>query len=424
MISVFTPFHKKETEYLFEAFLSMKSQQYKNWEWVILLNGNGVFADLSFLESDRRIKIIKTDITGNIGALKKKCAEHCTYPIIAELDYDDILTSDCLEEINNAFKDEKIQMVYSNSCEFHDGTWHPNTYSEYWGWRTRPFIYEKDGLKKELIEMISWKPSPHSFRRIFWSPNHIRAWRKSAYEEIGGHDTSLKVADDHDLCCRTYLKYGEHGIYHIDKCLYLYRVHSQNSVKILNAEIQVQDEKNYIKYSRLLAERWCKDNNLKMIDLGGRFDCPTGYISVDRMDADVICDLNKRWVFKDNSVGIIRASHILEHLENPIHAFNEAYRILAPGGFFFIDVPSTDGRGAFQDPTHKTFWNENSFWYYTNDFYARYIRPEYKGRFQASRVITWFPSDFFRENNIPCVQADLICLKPPYSDRQVGEKLI
>ena len=29
-------------------------------------------------------------------------------------------------------------------------------------------------------------------------------------------------------------------------------------------------------------------------------------------------------------------------------------------------TPSTDGRGAYQDPTHVAFYNENSFWYYTN----------------------------------------------------------
>ena len=29
-------------------------------------------------------------------------------------------------------------------------------------------------------------------------------------------------------------------------------------------------------------------------------------------------------------------------------------------------TPSTDGRGAFQDPTHVSFYNENSFWYFTD----------------------------------------------------------
>lgn len=100
---------------------------------------------------------------------------------------------------------------------------------------------------------------------------------------------------------------------------------------------------------------------------------------------------------------------------------NEAFRVLAPGGFLFMEVPSTDGRGAFQDPTHISFFNENSIWYYTDDFYAKYIRPMYKGRFQLSRMVTWYPSEFEKKYNIKILEADLICLKPPYSDRPPGE---
>lgn len=415
MISVFTPFHKKDTGYIRQAHDSLIAQTYSNWQWVILLNGEGLDSDLSFM-TDGRIKIFKTETVINIGALKKEACMKCSGIVLLELDYDDILINTCLEEVRNAFSDEKVQMVYSNSAEFHDKTWESNTYGEEYGWKSRPFFYEE----KKLQETIAWPPSAHMMRQIFWAPNHVRAWRKSAYLELNGHDQTLPVGDDHDLCCRTYLKYGSVGIRHIDECLYLYRVH-ENTVVTHNHAIQVQTERNYLKYSRDLACQWSRENKLGMIDMGGRFDCPSGFISVDRMDADVVADLNDRWPFADNSIGVIRASHVLEHLKNPIHCMNEAFRILAPGGWFFIDVPSTDGRGAFQDPTHISFFNENSFWYYTQEYYAKYIKPEYKGRFQASRIVTYFPNDHFQQHNIPCVQADLICLKPPYSERAVGQ---
>jgi hypothetical protein len=35
-----------------------------------------------------------------------------------------------------------------------------------------------------------------------------------------------------------------------------------------------------------------------------------------------------------------------------------------PGGTAEIVVPTTDGPGAFQDPTHVSFWNRRSFLYY------------------------------------------------------------
>ena len=423
-ISCFTPFHQSDSKYLKEAYNSLIEQTYRDWEWVLVLNGNALTGnpDLSFIQ-DGRVKIFKTDKTGSIGELKHICCGFCIGQIVAEFDYDDLLTSDCLQEVNDAFQDEKIHFVYSNDCEFEvmpDGTWKPHTYSEYWGWRSRPFKY-KD---RDLIETISWQPSPQMMRRIEWSPNHIRCWRKTSYDELGGHDIKLKVADDHDLCCRTYLKYGAEGMKLIDKCLYLYRVHPVNNVKLLNQEIQDQTHRNYLNYTSSMAQRWAKDNKLRLLDLGGRFGAWEGYETVDLQDADVICNLNSRWHFKDNSVGVIKAHHVFEHLKDSIHAFNEAYRVLAPGGFLLLEVPSTDGRGAWQDPTHISFFNENSLWYYYNDFYAKFIRPMYNGRFQLIRNITWFPDEFHKQNNISILQADFLCLKPPYSDRQCGEKLI
>jgi hypothetical protein len=55
----------------------------------------------------------------------------------------------------------------------------------------------------------------------------------------------------------------------------------------------------------------------------------------------------------------------LRHPRGPIHVMNEAHRVLVPGGMLDIEVPTTEGRGAWQDPTHVTFWNRNSFLYYT-----------------------------------------------------------
>jgi len=91
------------------------------------------------------------------------------------------------------------------------------------------------------------------------------------------------------------------------------------------------------------------------------------HINVDRVDpADVVTDLSERWPWEDNSIEEIAAYDIIEHLPNKIFTMNEAYRVLAPGGLLKIGVPTTDGPGAFQDPTHISFWHRNSFWYYTH----------------------------------------------------------
>jgi len=68
--------------------------------------------------------------------------------------------------------------------------------------------------------------------------------------------------------------------------------------------------------------------------------------------------------YKDSSVDYILAKDIIEHLPNKIETMNQFWRVLKPGGIVHIEVPTTEGRGAFQDPTHVSFWNRNSFFYF------------------------------------------------------------
>ncbi len=92
---------------------------------------------------------------------------------------------------------------------------------------------------------------------------------------------------------------------------------------------------------------------------------PKPFVNVDiAPPADVLADLNDRWPWEDSSVEEIRAWDLIEHLRSPIHTMNEAWRVLKAGGRFDIQVPTTDGRGAWQDPGHVSFWNRNSFFYY------------------------------------------------------------
>jgi len=411
--TVISPLHKAYNQYIGDAYKLLLSQTHTDWELVVVLNNGGKITDI--MKTDSRVVTVNVSKDNSIGSLKAFGAAHGTGEVIVELDADDMLTPDCLAELDKAFSDSSVAMAYSNSAHF-DKDWKSSSYSEYWGWKKRPFFWEGH----ELVEMIGFPCNSQMMRRIEWAPNHVRAWRRSAYEKLGGHNPELKVGDDHDLCCRFFIEYGARGIKHIDKCLYLYRVHENNTCNVINNEIQIQTDKNYLEYSRRLAIRDAKDNNLELLDLGGRLNAWKDFKTVDLLDADVITDLNDLWPFADNSVGVIRASHVVEHLIDPVHTMNEAHRVLAPGGWLLVDVPSTDGRGAFQDPTHKSFWNQNSFWYYTDRDFARFI-PSYKGRFQMSRIVTWFPTEFEHKHNISIVQADLIALK---GQRQAGEMRI
>jgi len=418
--TIVTPLHKPYELYIRDCYNSLVAQTSADWEWIVVLNNGGSLPD-DIQEDDRvRPMAVSDDTEGpnSIGRLKSAGFSEAKGNILVELDADDLLLPECLAELTKAFSDSTTAMVYSNSASF-DKDWKSTAvYSNYYGWKQRPFFWEGH----ELVEMIGFPCNAEMMRRIEWAPNHVRAWRRSAYEKVGGHNIDLKVGDDHDICCRFFIEYGPAAIKHIDKCLYLYRTHDNNTSgpNVDNDAVQDQVRKNYLKYSRQLAIRQATDDGLALLDLGGRLNAWPGFTTVDLLDTDVITDLNGPWSFEDNSVGVIRASHVFEHLIDPVHTMNEAYRVLAPGGWIFIDVPSTDGRGAFQDPTHKSFWNSNSFWYYTDKQYAKYI-PEYKGRFQLSNIVNWYPTKFEELHNIVITQADLIALK---GQRQAGEMRI
>ncbi len=98
------------------------------------------------------------------------------------------------------------------------------------------------------------------------------------------------------------------------------------------------------------------------------------FLNVDRVPpCDLVADLSLRWPWEDSSVDYVQAYDIFEHLPSKIQTMNECYRVLRPGGNLDLFVPTTDGRGAFQDPTHVSFWTPNDLFYWC-DQYAEWIR--------------------------------------------------
>lgn len=102
------------------------------------------------------------------------------------------------------------------------------------------------------------------------------------------------------------------------------------------------------------------------LNLGSADAVLKGFINVDIVPAPgvEVADLTKPWPWPDSSVDYVWASHVIEHLPDKIFTMNELWRILKPGAKADIAVPTTDGPGAWQDPTHVSFWNRRSFLYY------------------------------------------------------------
>lgn len=139
------------------------------------------------------------------------------------------------------------------------------------------------------------------------------------------------------------------------------------------------------------------------LDVFDRFDYPPvhlnlgcsdahvkGFVNVDLCPpADVCADLSKPWPWLDSSIESIRAWDIFEHLPDKRHTMNEAHRVLIPGGKLDLWVPTTDGRGAFQDPTHVSFWTPNDLFYFCEEYaeWERFHRSyKISARFKITRA--------------------------------------
>ena len=110
------------------------------------------------------------------------------------------------------------------------------------------------------------------------------------------------------------------------------------------------------------------------LNLGCGFRKKAGHVNVDiqaRVEPDLICDVAQGLPFADSTIDEVRAFDFLEHipLGKTMGVIEEIWRVLKPDGLLEHFTPSTDGRGAFQDPTHLSFWNINSWLYFANDGY-------------------------------------------------------
>jgi predicted SAM-dependent methyltransferase len=112
-----------------------------------------------------------------------------------------------------------------------------------------------------------------------------------------------------------------------------------------------------------------------------------GFVNVDKnpsMSPDLVHDVEVGLPFQDNVFDEVRAHDFLEHIhpDKVIFVMEEIWRVLRPNGVLDHFTPSTCGLGAFQDPTHRSFWNRNSWFYYCDDAYrALYnIAAKFEGR--------------------------------------------
>lgn len=343
LFSICTP--TNNATYLKELYESITAQTYDKREWILVLNGWLDYSDIDdAIINDNRVKPTKYNKeTTSVWELKKFTFSLWVGDVLVEVDHDDMITPDCLEELAKAFEDETVGFAYSDNAKL--GKFTPYNPKH---WRKHTMFNWKG---EDLYSMNSLPITPLNMGYIWFMADHVRAWRRETYHQLWGHDASLEVLDDQDLIQRTFL---ESRIVHIPKTLYIYRIREDGGNTWLqkNKKIQQETVRMYDRRIYQLAMRWSELNWLRKIDLCWGINKQPGRESIDLEGADITADLDKKRPLKDGSVGVIRAHDALEHLKDKMHTMSEIHRVLAKWGILLSMTPSTDGRGARQDPTH------------------------------------------------------------------------
>jgi len=254
MISVVTPTFNTNQIALLRTWNSLKEQTHKDWEWVVWDDSEELdtWNTLIGFASDERFRV---NIyrghrhSGSIGDVKKKAFSLARGDILVELDHDDELTPDCLSELELAFSDESVGFAFSDWCEIlPDGL--SGTYPEGWAFG---FGSEYWDTEKRVWVMKAPEVNRTTLSHIVSVPNHVRAWRRSTYLSLDGHNPNLPIADDYDLIVRTLLTTKWQ---YIPKLLYIQHIGDHTAQREKNALIQRLIPEIHNQYREALDEKF------------------------------------------------------------------------------------------------------------------------------------------------------------------------
>ena len=142
------------------------------------------------------------------------------------------------------------------------------------------------------------------------------------------------------------------------------------------------------------------------LDLGCRDRKQSNFVGMDSRPnpgVNIVHDLEKfPYPLEDESCFTIKCSHLIEHIKPwlIIDFMNELWRLLLPNGQLMINAPYGNSKGFFQDPTHCTHINEQTWLYF--DIYSP-IYNHYRPKPWKVEHISFKP-----DGNIECVMRKML----------------
>lgn len=130
----------------------------------------------------------------------------------------------------------------------------------------------------------------------------------------------------------------------------------------------------------------------KKLNLGCGKKPLEGWINVDKIPlegVDVVADLDQcqttKLPFPDDSIDEFLASHLLEHLHDPLPFMEDLYRIAKPNAKITFRLPYGSSDNAFEDPTHVRPYFLQSFGFFSQPFYFK-ADYQYRGDWQPNQI--------------------------------------
>jgi SAM-dependent methyltransferase len=121
---------------------------------------------------------------------------------------------------------------------------------------------------------------------------------------------------------------------------------------------------------------------IRHLDVGCGDRKERGFVGIDRTPfdgVDVVFDIDSPdpWPFKDGTFDLIRAVHILEHMNDPLHFLSEIHRIGRNGCVLHIVTPHFSSCNSWSDPTHVRHYASTFMDQVASDYFA-FPKPKFK----------------------------------------------
>lgn len=192
-------------KYFKDCFQSLLSQNYQNWEAVIIddvSTDDSIEVIKKMVENDNRFRIYHNKNNSGVGVTKSRLIELAEGEICGFVDPDDAILPTAISSSIEIYKKKPdVVLTYSLFTKCDEN------------------LNPKDVFNggKQVVNL-----SPYFFNNPI-EIAHFVTFKKKIYNQTEKMDTSMKIAEDQDL----YLKMYEKGkVYFINESNYLYRMHS------------------------------------------------------------------------------------------------------------------------------------------------------------------------------------------------------